>query len=105
MNILDLNDDVPVEELCRQVVAADLDREDAWEGYEIISSHEDDYGDHDWYRINYRYQGKEDNNVSFCIKQVGRSEGLEYIMTAHVEESFISYYASDINHMLDSFRF
>ena len=105
VHILDLDDDVSVVELCRQVVLDHLNREGAWNSYEIISAHEDDYGEHDWYRINYRYLGKDDISAQVCIRQVGRSEGLEYIVTAMVDETLIDYYAADLDNMLDSFKF
>ena len=105
VRILDLDDEVPVEELCKQVVMDHLGREDAWNSYQIISAHEDDYGEHDWYRINYRYLGKDDISSQFCIRQVGRSDILEYIATAIVDETILGYYAADLDNMLDSFRF
>ncbi len=94
-----------VEDLCRREVAEHLDRTDAWDRYEIISAHEDDYGDHDWYRINCWYQGKEHSLPSVLIEQVGRSGSLEYNISAYMFEEDNGRYAADINNMIASFSF
>ena len=103
--IFDLPDDLPVDELCEQVVSENLDSADAWNRYEIVSAHEDDYGDHDWYRINYRYQGRDDQEPSLRIVQVGRSESIEYVLIADMSEMDVGLYATEIDYMIASFRF
>lgn len=105
VDIVDLDDYVPTEELCRQSVADQIEREDAWDRYDILSSHEDDYDGHNWHRINFRYQPHGYQPAVICITQVGRSGSLEYIATARSHESRISEHAVAIDHMLESFRF
>ncbi|MDE2744794.1 MAG: trypsin-like peptidase domain-containing protein [Chloroflexota bacterium] len=105
VDIVDVDDSVSAEELCRQSVADQIDREDAWDRYDILSSHEDDFEGHNWYRINFRYQPLGYQPAVICITQVGRSGSLEYVVTARTSELQISDHAVAIDHMLDSFRF
>lgn len=104
VDIVDVDDYVSTEELCKDAVADQLTTEDAWEGWDILSSHEDDYEGHNWYRINFRYQPQGYQPAAICIIQVGRSGSLEYIVTARTDEYRISEHASAIDHMLESFR-
>ena len=105
LSVLDLNDSTSVQDLCRTVVGEHLERADAWERYEIISAHEDDYGDHEWYRMNYRYQGKEDEMVSVRLTQVGRASSVEYVIVADMFEDEVHRYAEEVDQMFASFWF
>ncbi len=105
VDVWDLDDDKSVEDLCLDEVVKCLASGDAWDNYEIVSSHESDLDNHDWYRMNFRYQGKDDTQPSFRIVQVGRSGRLEYVITADTYERYLADYAADLDHMMDSFRF
>ncbi|MYD74693.1 MAG: hypothetical protein F4Y11_10980 [Chloroflexi bacterium] len=105
VDIIDVDDYVPTEELCKDAVANQLTKEDAWQGWDILSSHEDDYEGHNWYRINFRFRPQGYHPAVVCIVQVGRSGSLEYIVTARVDERGVSEHAAAIDHMLESFRF
>lgn len=105
VDIVDVDDYVPAEELCKDAVADQLTKENAWQGWDVLSSHENDYEGHNWYRINFRYQPHGYLPAVICIIQVGRSGSLEYIVTARTDESQISEHAVAIDHMLESFRF
>ena len=105
VDTLDIDDNKSTRELCRDVAANKLDRDNGWEDHRILSSHEDDIDGHDWYRINVRYQPAGKRHSTIYIAQAGRSEGLEYIVSAETDERRIAEYAADIDHMLASFRF
>ena len=105
VEIWDLDDDKSVAELCREEVADLLTHREAWDNYEIVSAHEKDLGDHDWYRMTFRYQGADDHQPSFRIVEVGRSERLEYVITADTYERYLAEFAADFDHMIDSFQF
>lgn len=104
VEICDLDDYEQVDELCRQYLAALLTRLEARDRFEIISSHKDDLGEHEWHRINFRYQGRA-SPPSFGIVQVGRVGLLEYIIAAGVSERYVPDCIADIDNMLASFRF
>ncbi len=99
------DDDKPAADLCREQVADLLTDYDAWDEYEIISSHESPSGSHDWYRIALRYMIKGDPMASFKIVQSGRSGGLEYVIGAVTYVDYVADYAADIENMMDSFQF
>lgn len=103
--ICDLDDYESVEELCRQQLAAFLSRAEALESFELISAHEDDLGEHTWYRFNLRYQGAQDTESSFRMVQVGRVGLLEYVISADSFETDLPYCMSDIHEMVASFQF
>ena len=104
-SVVDLNDATPVDELCRLAVKSMLDRkEGAWDTYQILSSHEDDSDDHDWYRINYRFREKGKASDEVWFTQVARSGSTEYIIHAFVKEESVETYAAEIDAMLASFR-
>ena len=86
-------------------MARDIERADAWGRYDILSCHEDDYGGHNWFRINFQLHPTRDRSAEFRVKQVGRSGSMEYIASARVDKEWLSEYASEVDHMLDSFRF
>ncbi|MCY4618470.1 MAG: trypsin-like peptidase domain-containing protein [Chloroflexi bacterium] len=105
VDIVDVADHVTAEELCKDAVAEHLTKEDAWQQWDVLSSHEDDYEGHNWYRINFRYKPHGYQPAVICIIQVGRSGSLEYVVTARTNEHRISEHAVAIDHMLESFRF
>ena len=105
ISIVDLAEDSPVEELCRQEVWEHLSRSNSWASYELLSAHEDDFGDHDWFRVNYRYQGQDDKESCFRIVQTGRVGSQEYTITADTFETYLPDCADHIDQMLGSFRF
>ena len=94
-----------VADLCREEAAGRLTRNDAWDDYEIISSRESPSDAHEWYRITLRYLAKDDPMFSFGIIQVGRSGGLEYLIGASTFIEYVDDYATDMEQMMDSFRF
>ena len=104
VTVYDLDDDKSVADLCREQVADLLTDYDAWDEYEIISSHESPLDSHDWYRIALRYIVKDDPMTSFKIVQVGRSGGLEYVIGAVTYIDYVADYTADIEHMIDSFQ-
>ena len=105
LTVCDLDDDKSVADLCWEEAADWLTRNDAWDEYEIISSHESPSDVHEWYRITLRYLVKDDPMPSFGIVQVGRSGGLEYVIRASTLIDYVADYAADMEHMMDSFRF
>ena len=105
LTVCDLDDDKPVADLCREEVADWLTRNDAWDEYEILSSHESPSDAHEWYRIALRYLVKDDHMPSFGIVQAGRSGGLEYVIRAVTNIDYVTDYAADMEHIMDSFRF
>ena len=105
LTVCDLDDDKSVSDLCREEVADWLTRNDAWDEYEILSSHESPSDAHEWYRIALRYLVKDDHMPSFGIVQAGRSGGLEYVIRAVTNIDYVTDYAADMEHMMDSFRF
>jgi hypothetical protein len=105
VDIIDVEDYLSTEELCKDAVADQLTKEEAWHQWDLLSSHEDDYEGHNWFRINFRYQPHGYQPAVICIIQVGRSGSLEYVVTARTDETRISDHAVAIDHMLDSFRF
>ena len=105
LTVCDLDDDKSVADLCREEAADRLTRNDAWDEYEIISSHDSPSGVHEWYRITLRYLVKDDPMPSFGIVQVGRSGGLKYVMSAATFIDYVADHAADMEHMMDSFRF
>ena len=105
LSVCDLDDYKPVADLCREEVADLLTDYDAWDKYEILSSHESPSASYDWYRIALRYMIKDDPMTSFKIIQVGRSGGLKYVIGAVTYVDYIADYAADMEHMMDSFRF
>jgi len=105
VDIVEVDDSLPTEELCKDAVADQLTTENGWGRWDILSSHDDDYDGHNGFRINVRYHPQGYLPAVICIIQVGRSGSLEYIVTARSEERLISEHASAIDHMLESFRF
>ena len=107
VNIINIDDDIAVGELCRNEVSAHLTKEDAWDNYEVISAHEDDLGHHEWYRMNVAYRVKllYHEEIGFSVIQVGRSGWLEYVVHAQLYQEELDVHAADIDNMLDSFRF
>lgn len=103
--ICDLDDYESVEELCRQRVVSFLSQSEAEERFEVISAHEDDLGEHSWYRFNLRYQGAQDTEPSFRMVQVGRVGLLEYVLSADAFEADLPYCMADIRDMVASFQF
>ena len=94
-----------VADLCREEVAARLTRNDAWDDYEIISSRESPSHADEWHRITLRYLAKDDPILSFGIIQMGRSRGLEYVVGASTFIDYAANHATDMEQMMDSFRF
>ena len=105
LTVCDLDRDKSVADLCREEAADCLTRNDAWDEYEIISSYESPSNAHEWYRIILRYWVKDDPMLSFGIVQVGRSGGLEYVMSAATFVDYVAHYAAEIEHMMDNFQF
>ena len=94
-----------VDDLCWEEVADRLTRNDAWDDYEIISSGESPSNADEWYRTTLRYLVKDDPKPSFGIIQVGRSGGLEYAIGASTFIDYVADYATEMEQMMDSFRF
>ena len=104
VTVYDLDHDKSVADLCREQVADLLTDYDAWDEYEILSSHESPPDSHDWYRIALRYVVKDDAMTSFKIVQAGRSGGLEYVIGAVTYIDYVADYAAYMEHMIDSFQ-
>ena len=94
-----------VGDLCREEVAEWLTANDAWDEYEIISSHEGPADTHEWCRTVLRYLVKGDSMASFGIVQMGRSGALEYVIKAVTSIDYVAEYEADMVHMMDRFWF
>ena len=105
LTVCDLDDTKSVSDLCREEAADWLTRNDAWAEYEIISSHESPSDVHEWHRMTMRYLVKGDPMPSFGTVQVGRSGGLEYVISAVTHIDYVADYTAGMEHMMDSFRF